>query len=59
MHSPPQSSHSLHGNGSLQYGLAKPSEKSFKFESVKAQSFSGFWAWPYTMFNAPPGGTST
>ncbi|BAN50451.1 aromatic ring-hydroxylating dioxygenase subunit alpha [Metapseudomonas resinovorans] len=52
-----QYSHSLHGNWSLQYGVAKPSEKSFKFdESVKDPSFAGFWAWPCTMFNAPPGG---
>ncbi|MCM2319868.1 MAG: ring-hydroxylating oxygenase subunit alpha [Pseudomonas sp.] len=49
--------HTLHGNWSLQYGLAKPSEKSFKFdESIKDASFSGFWAWPCTMFNVPPGG---
>ncbi|WP_447594460.1 aromatic ring-hydroxylating oxygenase subunit alpha [Aquipseudomonas campi] len=52
-----QYSHTLHGNWSLQYGLAKPSEKSFKFdESVKDPSFAGFWAWPCTMFNVPPGG---
>ncbi|MDH4556513.1 ring-hydroxylating oxygenase subunit alpha [Pseudomonas sp. BN417] len=52
-----QYSHTMFGNWSLQYGVAKPSEKSFKFdESVKDPSFSGFWAWPCTMFNAPPGG---
>ena len=49
--------HTLHGNWSLQFGHAKSSEKSFKFdESIKDPSFSGFWAWPCTMFNAPPGG---
>ncbi|WP_137818934.1 aromatic ring-hydroxylating dioxygenase subunit alpha [Pseudomonas sp. 2FG] len=52
-----QYSHTLHTNWSLQYGQAKPSEKSFKFdESLKDASYSGFWAWPCTMFNAPPGG---
>ena len=49
--------HTLHGNWSLQFGHAKSSEKSFNFdESIKDPSFSGFWAWPCTMFNAPPGG---
>ncbi|PZW82477.1 choline monooxygenase [Pseudomonas sp. 2848] len=51
-----QYSHSLHGNWTLQYGLAKPSEQSFTFdESVQDPSFAGFWAWPCTMFNVPPG----
>lgn len=51
-----QYSHSLHGNWTLQYGLAKPSEQSFTFdETVKDPSFAGFWAWPCTMFNVPPG----
>jgi len=48
--------HTMHGNWTLQFGLAKSSEKSFKIdESVKDPSFSGFWAWPCTMFNVPPG----
>ena len=48
--------HTLHGNWTLQFGLAKSSEKSFKLdESIKDPSFSGFWAWPCTMFNVPPG----
>ncbi len=48
--------HTLHGNWTLQFGLAKSSEKSFKIDaSVKDPSFSGFWAWPCTMFNVPPG----
>ncbi|CAG2159951.1 aromatic ring-hydroxylating oxygenase subunit alpha [Cupriavidus numazuensis] len=48
--------HTLHDNWSLQFGHAKSSEKSFKLdESVKDPSFSGFWAWPCTMFNVPPG----
>ncbi len=51
-----QYSHSLHGNWTLQYGVATPSEQSFTFdESVKDPSFAGFWAWPCTMFNVPPG----
>jgi len=53
-----QYTHTLHGNWTLQYGKAKPSEKSFKFDAEKVQdaSFSGYWAWPCTMFNVPPGG---
>ncbi|NUA27149.1 aromatic ring-hydroxylating oxygenase subunit alpha [Cupriavidus basilensis] len=48
--------HTLHENWSLQFGHAKSSEKSFKLdESVKDPSFAGFWAWPCTMFNVPPG----
>ncbi|MFC4930184.1 aromatic ring-hydroxylating oxygenase subunit alpha [Massilia sp. GCM10023247] len=48
--------HSLHENWSLQFGLAKSSEKSFKLDpSIKDPSFAGFWAWPCTMFNVPPG----
>ena len=48
--------HTLHENWSLQFGLAKSSEKSFKLDpSVKDPSFAGFWAWPCTMFNVPPG----
>jgi choline monooxygenase len=48
--------HTLHGNWTLQFGLAKSSEKSFKLDpSIKDPSFAGFWAWPCTMFNVPPG----
>lgn len=48
--------HTLHENWSLQFGLAKSSEKSFKLDpSIKDPSFAGFWAWPCTMFNVPPG----
>ena len=51
-----QYGHTLHGNWTLQYGIAKSSEQSFKVdESVSDPSFSGFWAWPCTMFNVPPG----
>jgi phenylpropionate dioxygenase-like ring-hydroxylating dioxygenase large terminal subunit len=48
--------HTLHGNWTLQYGLAKSSEKSFKLDDATAnRGFSGFWAWPCTMLNVPPG----
>ncbi|EFF74816.1 aromatic ring-hydroxylating oxygenase subunit alpha [Achromobacter piechaudii] len=48
--------HTMHGNWTLQMGLARSSEKSFKVDaSVKDPSFAGFWAWPCTMFNVPPG----
>lgn len=51
-----QYTHTLHGNWSLQYGMAKSSEQSFKVdESVVDPCFSGFWTWPCTMFNVPPG----
>lgn len=47
--------HTVHGNWTLQFGLAKPSERSFNFKDGEAEaSFSGFWAWPCTMFNMPP-----
>ena len=45
--------HTLHGNWTLQFGYARPSEQSFKFEEGKA-SFHGIWLWPCTMFNMPP-----
>jgi hypothetical protein len=41
-------------NGSLQYGFAKPSEQSFKFEEGTDAAFHGFWLWPCTMFNVTP-----
>ncbi len=49
--------HTMHGNWTLQHGYARSSEKSFKLDpNVKDPSFNGFWAWPSTMFNVPPGG---
>jgi len=48
--------HTLHGNWTVQAGEAKNSEKSFKLdEAAKNRKFSGFYAWPCTMFNVPPG----
>ncbi|WP_160287590.1 aromatic ring-hydroxylating oxygenase subunit alpha [Pseudomonas knackmussii] len=52
-----QYGHTLHGNWTLQHGVAKSSEQSFKLaESVADPAYSGFWAWPCSMFNVPPGG---
>lgn len=49
--------HTLHENWTLQFGYARSSEKSFKLDpSIVDPSFSGFWTWPSTMFNVPPGG---
>ncbi|MBU9278634.1 ring-hydroxylating oxygenase subunit alpha [Burkholderia multivorans] len=51
-----QYTHTLHGNWTLQFGHAESSERSFKLDpSIKDASFQGFWAWPCTMFNVPPG----
>ncbi|KWF05439.1 aromatic ring-hydroxylating oxygenase subunit alpha [Burkholderia pseudomultivorans] len=51
-----QYTHTLHGNWTLQFGYAESSERSFKLDpSIKDASFQGFWAWPCTMFNVPPG----
>jgi phenylpropionate dioxygenase-like ring-hydroxylating dioxygenase large terminal subunit len=48
--------HTLHGNWTLQFGHARPSDKGYNFEdSANNHAFSGFWAWPCTMFNVPPG----
>jgi phenylpropionate dioxygenase-like ring-hydroxylating dioxygenase large terminal subunit len=48
--------HKLHGRWTVQHGYAKSSEKSFKLDDAAAnRGFSGFWAWPCTMFNVPPG----
>lgn len=44
--------HNMYENWTLQYGLAIPSDKSFNFEGES--SFSGFWLWPCTMWNATP-----
>lgn len=46
--------HTLHGNWTMQFGYARPSEQSFKFEEGKDASFHGIWLWPCTMFNIPP-----
>ncbi len=43
--------HTMHGNWTLQYGFAKPSEQSFKFEEGTDAAFHGFWLWPCTMLN--------
>ena len=51
-----QYTHTLHGNWTVQFGHAQSSERSFKLDpSVKDPSFHGYWAWPCTMFNVPPG----
>jgi carnitine monooxygenase subunit len=48
--------HTLHGNWTLQFGHAQSSERSFKLDpSITDPSFHGYWAWPCTMFNVPPG----
>lgn len=46
--------HTMHGNWTLQYGFAKPSEQSFKFEEGVDAAFHGFWLWPCTMLNVTP-----
>ncbi|MGF7539126.1 ring-hydroxylating oxygenase subunit alpha [Providencia rettgeri] len=49
--------HQLLDNWTVQIGKAKPSESSYQFdESVLDPRFFGFWIWPSTMFNMPPGG---
>jgi carnitine monooxygenase subunit len=49
-------SHTLHGNWTVQFGHAQSSERSFKLDpSITDPSFHGYWAWPCTMFNVPPG----
>lgn len=49
--------HNLYENWTVQIGQAKPSESSYQFdESIKDPKFYGFWIWPCTMFNMPPGG---
>ncbi|WOE31752.1 MULTISPECIES: carnitine monooxygenase subunit alpha [unclassified Acinetobacter] len=49
--------HTFYENWTLQFGYARSSEKSFKLDpAIKDPSFSGFWVWPCTMFNVPPGG---
>ncbi|MEG1235262.1 MAG: carnitine monooxygenase subunit alpha, partial [Acinetobacter sp.] len=48
--------HTTHQNWTLQYGYARSSEKSFKIDpSITDPEFHGFWTWPSTMFNVPPG----
>ena len=52
-----QYTHTLHPNWSLQHGVAKSSERSFTFdESGNGAHYSGYWIWPCSMFNMPPGG---
>lgn len=49
--------HELHENWTAQIGAAKPSNDSYQFdESLINPNFTGYWAWPSTMFNLPPGG---
>ena len=49
--------HHLYKNWTVQVGQAKPSESSYQFdESLQDPKFYGFWIWPCTMFNMPPGG---
>ncbi|GAA0784172.1 aromatic ring-hydroxylating oxygenase subunit alpha [Marinobacterium sediminicola] len=49
--------HQLNGNWTVQIGEARSSESSFQVdESVTDPKFFGFWVWPCTMFNMPPGG---
>lgn len=48
--------HQLHKNWTVQIGKAKSSASSYQFdESVTNPHFFGFWSWPCTMFNMPPG----
>jgi len=48
--------HILYDNWSIQIGEAKASNASYQFEdSIKNPSFDGYWIWPCTMFNMPPG----
>jgi phenylpropionate dioxygenase-like ring-hydroxylating dioxygenase large terminal subunit len=51
-----QYEHQLHENWSVQIGQAKASESSYQFDaSIENPSFDGYWIWPCTMFNMPPG----
>lgn len=51
-----QYEHQLHENWSVQIGQAKTSESSYQFDaSIENPSFDGYWIWPCTMFNMPPG----
>lgn len=52
-----QYEHEFKTNWSVQVGKAKPSNSSYQFdESLMDPKFFGFWLWPCTMFNMPPGG---
>ncbi|WP_372378395.1 RHO alpha subunit C-terminal catalytic domain-containing protein [Vibrio natriegens] len=52
-----QYEHEFKTNWSVQVGKAKPSDSSYQFdESLMDPKFFGFWLWPCTMFNMPPGG---
>ncbi len=49
--------HQLNENWTVQIGEARSSEASFQVDdSVTDPKFFGFWIWPCTMFNMPPGG---
>ncbi|WP_169051455.1 ring-hydroxylating oxygenase subunit alpha [Neptunomonas sp. XY-337] len=49
--------HVLNENWTVQIGEAKPSDSSFQFDdSLENPNFTGYWIWPCTMFNMPPGG---
>jgi len=49
--------HQLNDNWTVQIGEAKSSDASFQVDpSVTDPKFFGFWIWPCTMFNMPPGG---
>lgn len=51
-----QYEHLLNPNWTVQIGKAKSSEKSFRIDpSIKDPRFLGYWIWPGTMFNVPPG----
>lgn len=49
--------HQLNENWTVQIGEARSSEASFQIDSsITDPKFFGFWIWPCTMFNMPPGG---
>ncbi|WP_420591648.1 aromatic ring-hydroxylating oxygenase subunit alpha [Bacterioplanoides sp.] len=49
--------HELHENWTVQVGEAKSSDSSFQVsDDIENPNFTGFWIWPSTMFNMPPGG---
>lgn len=49
--------HELHENWTVQVGEAKSSDSSFQVDpTIENPNFTGFWIWPSTCFNMPPGG---
>ncbi len=49
--------HLMFDNWTVQIGEARSSDSSFQFsDDLENPSFHGFWIWPSTMFNMPPGG---